>query len=191
MKPLLAHCPLPIAPSGRRSRRDLAGRRSAFTLIEIMIVVGIIGLMAAMGGPALGKSLQKEGMRKAVSDIQDVFFSAREQAILHNQKVAVIFYPQQNRFGVEGTSVEGTAENGTIVNVHSGKTVVASLPNGVEFGMLDIFRQDYVRSDWARVFFNPDGTADEAVIVLIARGQAKKITLEYATGVPVVSAVDQ
>lgn len=165
--------------------------RGAFTLIEIMIVVGIIGLLAAMGIPSLAKALQKEGMRKAVSDIQDVCFSAREQAIIGNKKVAVVFYPRENRFGVEGTGGAPQGGGGTVVNVHSGKTLVASLPDGVQFGMLDIFRQDYVQSDWAKIFFNPDGTSDEAVIVLISKGRAQKITLEYATGMPVLSDVDR
>lgn len=154
-----------------------------------MIVVAIIGLIAAMGGPAINKALQKEGMRKAVSDIEDVFFSAREQAIVGNKKVSVVFYPHENRFAVEGAG--GGPEGGTVVNFHSGKTLAATLPPNVEFAMLDIFRQDYVQSDWARVFFNSDGTSDEAVIVLLSKGETRKITLEYATGLPVVSAVDQ
>ena len=57
--------------------------------------------------------------------------------------------------------------------------------------MLDIFRQDYAESEWAKVFFNPDGTCDEAVIVLLGKGDREKITLEYATGFPVVSDVDR
>jgi hypothetical protein len=77
------------------------------------------------------------------------------------------------------------------VNVHSGKTMIATLPDGFAFAMLDIYRQNYVQSEWARIFFNPDGTADEAVIVLIGKGQTKKITLEYATGVPEVSEVNE
>jgi prepilin-type N-terminal cleavage/methylation domain-containing protein len=181
----IADCRLPIVtPAGLRKQR-------AFTLIEIMIVVAIIGLIAAMGGPALNKAFQKEGMRKAVSDIQDVFFSAREQAILHNTKVAVIFYPRENRFGVEGTAAEGHGDTSTVINVHSGKTMVASLPEGVHLSMFEIFRQDYSQSDWARIFFNPDGTSDEAILVLMSKGQSEKITLEYATGLPVVSAVDK
>lgn len=157
--------------------------RRAFTLIEIMIVVGIIGLIAAMGLPSIAKALQKEGMRKAVSDVQDVFFSAREQAIVGNRKVAVVFHPRARSFEVEGAS--------GAVNAHSGKTLRATLPDGVEFAMLDIFHQDYVQSEWAKVFFNPDGTSDECVIVLISKGRTLKITLEYATGLPEVSAVDQ
>ena len=162
--------------------------RRAFTLIEIMIVVGIIGLVAAMGIPSIVKALQKDGMRKAVSDVQDVFFSAREKAILTNQKTAVVFYPRERRFGVEGSAI---GDAGTAVNTHSGKTTVATLPEGVELGMLDIFRQDYVQSDWAKIFFDAEGTCDEAVLVLIGKGGSLKITLEYATGMPVVSQVDQ
>jgi hypothetical protein len=126
-------------------------------------------------------------MRKAVSDVQDVFFSAREKAILTNQKTAAVFYPRERRFGVEGAAGGG----GTVVNTHSGKTVVATLPDGVAFAMLEIFRQDYMQSEPARIFFNPDGTCDEAIIVLTSKGRAQKITLEYATGMPVVSQVDQ
>jgi prepilin-type N-terminal cleavage/methylation domain-containing protein len=187
----IASCPLPVFPGAAeedRAWRIGTRKRRAFTLIEIMIVVGIMGLVAAMGMPALNKALQKEGMRKAVSDVQDVFFSARERAILTNQKTAAMFYPRERRFGVEGAAGDGT---GTVVNAHSGKTVVATLPEGIEFAMLDIFRQDYVQSDWAKVFFNPDGTCDEAVIVLIGKGGSEKITLEYATGMPVVSEVDK
>ena len=51
--------------------------RSAFTLMEIMIVVAIIGLIMAMGLPSIIKVLQKEGMRKAVSDLTDVCAAAR------------------------------------------------------------------------------------------------------------------
>jgi prepilin-type N-terminal cleavage/methylation domain-containing protein len=72
--------------------------RNAFTLIEIMIVVAIIGLVAAMGLPSMIMALHKEGLRKAVSDLQDVCSEARAQAIFSNQKMAVVFDQAERRF---------------------------------------------------------------------------------------------
>lgn len=167
-----------------RTAKSSAG----FTLIEVMVVVAIIGLIAAMGLPSIIKVLQKDGMRKALSDVQDVCFTARQQAIVGKQKTSVVFYPQEGRFAAEGASAD---PGGTTKNSYTGKVTASTLPNNIHFAMLDIFRQDYAESDWARVFFYPDGTCDETIIVLVAGGDQKKITLDYATGTPVVSAVDR
>ena len=146
-----------------------------------MVVVAIIGLVAAMGVPSLIKALQKEGMRKALGDVEDVCFSARQQAIFSKQKTAVLFHPQEGSFSAE---IAGA-------NLRNGKVTSSTLPDGIHFAMLDIFRQDYAGSEWARIFFYPDGTSDEAVIVLVGRGESEKITLNYATGTPEISPVDK
>ena len=166
---------LPRVGNGKDSPFEIRRLKFAagFTLIEMMVVLAILGLVVAMGAPSLIKALQKNGMRQAVGDVQDACLAAREKAIWSQQKVPVVFYPQARTFGAEGAATS------------------AKLPDGIEFAMLDIFRQDYAESEWAKVFFNPDGTCDEAVIVLVGRGEREKITLEYATGRPVVSDVDK
>ena len=165
------------------AHHDVDGRRrgrGAFTLIEIMVVVAIIGLVAAMGLPSILKALQKEGMRKAISDVTDTFKTARANAIMHNQKVAVVFHPGDKTFEAEG----GKAE-------HSGLVAASKLPDGVDFAMLDINQQDFGASEWAKVFFYPNGTSDELTIVLHDRTEWRKITLEFSTGVPRVSDVNK
>ncbi|MGH7950927.1 MAG: pilus assembly FimT family protein [Limisphaerales bacterium] len=151
-------------------RRANARKRSAFTLIEIMIVVAIIGLIAAIGIPSMLLSLKKEGMRKAVSDVKDVLSDARAQAILKNEITSVTFHPQEKRL-----------ESST------GKSAV--LPDNVEIGMLDINLMDFAESDVARLYFYPNGTCDELTLVLISGNQNMKITLEFSTGIATAAPV--
>jgi general secretion pathway protein H len=151
----------------------------AFTLIEIMIVVAIIGLIAATGIPSIIKALQKEGMRKAESDVLEVCQTARANAIFHHQTVSVIFNPAERSFNAEG----GAAE-------HSGLVHASVLPDGVDFAMLDINLQDF-GATVGRVRFFPNGTSDEMTIVLHDKERWRKITLEFSTGLASVSEVDK
>jgi type II secretion system protein H len=168
---------LRLAPARHVSR--VTHRVRAFTLIEVMIVVAIMGLIAATGVPSILQTFRKDGMRKALSDVMDVCGEARTRAILQNQTTVVVFYPHERRFGVEGAAGNK--------NTSSGKVTSATLPDGVEIAMLDINLQDYGGSDWARVFFYPDGTSDEMTLVLLSRGEHKKITLEFSTALATVS----
>ncbi len=153
-----------------------------------MIVVAIIGLVAAMGLPSMIMALHKEGLRKAVSDLQDVCSAARSQAIFRNQKMAVVFHPGTKKFEVEGAAASGSADS---TDKSSGKVTGSTLPDSVDLAMLDINLQDYGASDWARVFFYPNGTSDEMTVVLHSKDEWRKITLEFSTGLTAVSDVNQ
>jgi len=158
--------------------------RHGFTLMEIMIVVALIGLLAAMGMPAINKMLQKEGMRKGLSDLKDVCAAARAKAILSGQTASVMFHPrpESRSFAVEGGGLGG-----------SGATYVtsATLPDGVDFAMLDINLQDFGGSEWARVRFFPNGTCDEMKVVLHDKTGWRMVTLEFSTAIASVSDVDK
>ena len=139
--------------------------RRAFTLIEIMIVVAIIGLIAAMGVPSILQALRKDGMRKAVSDVKEGLDNARTRAIVSGQTTEVVFNPLQKSIGS------------------------TALPDGVDIAMLDINLLDYGASDEARVRFFPNGTCDELILVLHSRDEWEKITLEFSTALASVSPV--
>ena len=173
---------VPRAVIGKNSQFAIRNSQftRAFTLIEIMVVVAIMGLVAAMGLPAMLKAVQREGMRKAVGDLLDVCTSARAKAILQNQKVAVVFHPADRTFSVQG----GGAGGGVLVSS-------STLPDGVELAMLDINQQDFGASEWAKVWFFPNGTSDEMTLVLHDRDDWRKITLEFSTGLASVGDVER
>jgi prepilin-type N-terminal cleavage/methylation domain-containing protein len=137
----------------------------AFTLIEMMIVVAIIGLVAAMGMPSILQTLRKNGMRKAVNDVREVLDNARAKAIYSGHTTEVIFHPLDRSIGS------------------------TTLPDGVDIAMLDINLLDYGASDEARVRFFPNGTCDELTLVLHSRDEWEKITLEFSTALATVSPV--
>jgi len=135
-----------------------------------MIVVGIIGLMTAISVPSILQSLQKEGMRKAVDDLTNALTDARAHAILSGQNTDVTFHYAEKSF------VSSGGKSGT-------------LPDGIEFTMLDINLMDFSQSDVSRVRFFPNGTCDELTAVLHSADDSRKITLEFSTALWKVSDV--
>lgn len=136
--------------------------RRAFTLIEVMIVVAIIGLMAAMGLPSMLRMIQKDGMRKAVSEVVTLLGDVRAAAILQGQTADASFYPADNR-----------------IDSSIGKSV--TLPDGVAMEAIGINLLDFSESEMSRVHFFPNGTCDELTLVLHSGDDWRKITLEFST----------
>ena len=137
-------------------------RRQAFTLLEIMIVVAIIGLMAAVSAPSLLAMVQKDGMRKAVDDVTNLFGDARAQAILKGQTADVSFHPADNR-----------------LDSSTGKSV--TLADGIAMEGIGINLMDFSQTEVSRVRFFPNGTSDELTLVLHSGADWRKITLEFST----------
>src|SRR5437868_4609044 len=77
-------------------------KQSAFTLIEIMIVVAIMAIIMGMAVPFAYKALRKEGMSQAVSEVVEVCSHARARAIMGGQPTFVVFHPESRTFQVEG-----------------------------------------------------------------------------------------
>lgn len=172
--------------------------RSAFTLIEIMIVVGIMGVVLTMGVPIVYKAWHKAPMSQAVSDVVEVCSNARALAILQGRQVDVIFHPREGRFEVGSSpvtkSVQGPSSAGQPPPVSAFSTSTGSPPSSglsarlsdkVQIEMMDInklpheFRDDEV----AHVRFFPNGTCDELTLILVSdQNERREITLEITTG---------
>ena len=167
------------------NREPQMGNAAAFTLLELMMVVAIIGLIMATAVPAILSIVHEGPLRKAVNDVVEICNRARAQAILHNETVTVTFYPQTKEISTSADA--DAAQPSTRIGV---KPVTdTTLEPGVEIAMLDINLGDYGASDAATLRFFPNGTSDELTLILVSGGDYRKITLEPTTALPSVEDV--
>jgi prepilin-type N-terminal cleavage/methylation domain-containing protein len=178
-----------ISHGGRSGRcaRGICSHR-AFTLVEIMVVIGIMGIVLGMGVPSILRALQKEGLRKAVSDVQDLCNTARARAIFSSETTALVFHPLERRFeiGSAGSAEPAQAQPGgfAVEKARSaGSGQAGRLPDDISIEMLDINLLEYRESDVARVRFFPNGTSDEMTLILLSSKHERcEISLEITTG---------
>jgi prepilin-type N-terminal cleavage/methylation domain-containing protein len=110
--------------------------QSAFTLVELLAVVGIMGLLAAVGVPALKGLTGSGGRKQALSQVMGALEIARNTAISTGTNAAVIFPDSTFASGdaYKYRSMAVVAWNATNTNLPA--TMVGSwivLPQGIAF----------------------------------------------------------
>jgi prepilin-type N-terminal cleavage/methylation domain-containing protein len=86
--------PLRLLPAGLQGDRNArVGSCTAFTLFELLIVVSIIGILAAISLPALKGFGESNVMAAANRHMLDAVAQARQLAISHRSTVYMVFIP--------------------------------------------------------------------------------------------------
>ncbi len=91
----------PLLGGGERdaSRSALVGpEAAAFTLVEMLVVLGIIGVLAAMTVPSFKNAGKGNSLETATRQLQDDLAFARLKAMSGRSKVYVVFSPDYNWF---------------------------------------------------------------------------------------------
>jgi len=105
-------------------------RRGGFTLLELMIVVGIMGIVLTMGVPLVYRINHKEPMRKAITEVIEVCSNARAQAILKGVPIDLVFYPREKRANISGSVVSQARTPSPFGDKVLGESVAPPLPPG-------------------------------------------------------------
>jgi prepilin-type N-terminal cleavage/methylation domain-containing protein len=87
----LSAAPVLFSPAGSGRRGISIG--SAFTLIELLVVVSIIGILAAIGLPAMRGFGKSNALTSATGQLQDDVTLARQRAISGHTDVYMVFIP--------------------------------------------------------------------------------------------------
>ena len=86
--------------------RQHRAQESAFTLIEIMLVTGMMLLMLGWGIPNMMRALEKHGIAKATMDIMDGCKQARALAILKSQTSELVIASYEDGYALYVTATQ-------------------------------------------------------------------------------------
>ncbi len=165
-----------------KSDRHVAGGARAFTLMELMVVVGILGLVAAMSVPSILQMRREAPMRRAVNDILEMCERARAGAVLKNTTTTIVFHPRVGQATLEN----GDANSALSSRLGQGPVTATQFDPSVTVEGLGINLKDWTEAEDAPVNFYANGTCDEMTIILACAGEREMITLELATALPTV-----
>ena len=165
-------------------------RLGAFSLIELMIVVSIIAIVMATGVPKMLRTMQKEGLRKAESDLLEACGTARAQAIVSGIPMELVLKAEDNSITVQPPAgfaphPSGGEENAETRSSSSAKVerFSAKLADGVAIRKMAVnFNTNVMDQAEARVRFFPNGTSDEFTILFFSSQGERMIQLDLVTG---------
>ena len=153
----------------------MTGVKTAFTLIELMIVIVIIGIAAAMAVPMVSSAGSFQ-IRAAGNIVAADLEYAKSLAISRGRPYKVVFNPGAESYQIQepnGTAVVPPGRKDT-TRFGPGSQLNNVLIAGANFGGSQTVTFDYLGS--------PEGLSTQGVVTLNAGGIIKTVTVEPVTG---------
>lgn len=101
----------------------LDNRRRGFSMIEMIMVLGLIGIVAAIGGPRVGAALQRRTTASAADQFALTHSLSRSTAVRYARVAQLHIDATGRRFWVDvDTSANGSGQRATIAYVRDVST---------------------------------------------------------------------
>ncbi len=182
------------------STRNTALARPGFTLIEMIVVLGILALMAAVAVPAFRRLVEEDDLTQATGRVQALFQLARDSAIHGGQPVTVLIDSVSSNVWLNAklpvsltdstaTTAHGSMGVGRGFSLSASSMRMKSAGDTADAGSsldLPVSVRLELSAARARFTFAPTGAAFADSLVLKGAAGTRLITLDPWTGDVVV-----
>ena len=173
---------MPVAGNTRSMRkRCVKTRNQAFTLVELMVVIALIGILSAMILPAMRGTYGDALLRSSSRELVNVFSLAYSRAVSINQVHRVRFEKSSGRYVIERcvreaaqgdefapvkdvAGCEGELDQRISLQIHETDSEVP--PDGEREAPPPPDKPPGNQLESQTISFYPDGTADSVMVLL-------------------------
>jgi prepilin-type N-terminal cleavage/methylation domain-containing protein len=149
---------------------------AGFSMVELLVVMGVITIMLAAGVPAMNKHTGTAKLRQAVEEVSGSMKLARQRAVATSGNVVIQFEPGNGRFYMfDDLNEDGLRdEDETMAGPYC-------VPHGVDLASVGFTDE--------QVTFGPRGAASESESVVLrnSASNAQTVSVTAATGLVYVS----
>lgn len=155
---------------------------SGFTLFELMVVMILIGLMAAFVFPRIGGNGDRLRLRTAAKSVAAMLRYARDQAVTRGNSYALVYEPVHRQFWVAAIDAMATDDSDHEIPDTIDLKNVYELPDGITTDPQDVVEKA-VGGAYPIVAFFPLGNSSGGTLTLVnARGMEASIQIDLFTG---------
>ena len=158
---------LPASSDGQERRAVQSLPDEGFSLIELLLVLLLIGVMAGVAGPPIGRFLDSLEFRKQSAKIMAAVRYARLMAITEGKLVVMT--------ATEKDAARGLTLSGAVNEVRP----------------LDLAEDATLEIDPLELLFSPEGYATPGTLVLTSGDRSETIIIDPLTGLPLLEDADE
>jgi len=158
--------------------------KRAFTLVEIMVVVAVMGLLIGISIPAFRNIVKKAPLEQGISDVESLCRQARAEAIVKQQAMDVLFNDAEEIVALTTAARVITAPDpftGLMIKTTEETHLIDQVALEVDLQIIEP-EPDEFTVDEIRIRFYPNGTSETLELRVVGNDEAYRLTLDPVTG---------